>query len=166
MSINNSSQVEKVIYVIRDQKVMIDYDLAVMFEVETRTFNQAIKRNLRRFPTDFMFQLSIEEYESLNTKQNRGGRRYLPYAFTEQGVAMLATVLNSERAIMINIAIIRTFVKLRSLAIGEDDIVKRVWDLEQGTNKIFQIVFERLDALELDELGIPKKRSRIGLKGK
>src|SRR5215213_1292305 len=116
------------IYLIRGQKVMLDFDLAELYEVPTKVLNQAVRRNLSRFPEDFMFRLTKEEAESLRSqivtsneglrsqsvtlKEGRGGRRYLPYAFTEQGVAMLSSVLKSERAVEVNIAIMRTFVQL------------------------------------------------------
>src|SRR5258708_4170849 len=112
--------IERRIYVIRGQKVMIDSDLADLYQVETRALLQAVKRNSDRFPGDFMFQVSPEEGKSLRSQivisnVGRGGRRYLPYAFTEHGVAMLCSVLNSQRAVQMNIAIIRAFVKLREL---------------------------------------------------
>src|SRR4030066_1592436 len=112
--------IERKIYLIRGQKVMLDNDLAKLYKVETRTLIQAVKRNTERFPPDFMFQLTNQEVISLRSqfvisKTGRGGRRYLPYVFTEQGVAMLSSVLNSERAILVNIAIMRAFVKLREI---------------------------------------------------
>ena len=111
-------KIEKVIYLIRGEKVMLDRDLASLYDVETKVLNRAVKRNLKRFPLDFMFQLTAEEAENLRcqfgtSSLSHGGRRYLPYVFTEQGVAMLSTVLNSERAISVNIEIMRAFVKLR-----------------------------------------------------
>src|SRR5258706_125101 len=112
--------VERRIYLIRGQKVMIDTDLAELYGVPTYRLNEAVKRNRKRFPVDFMFQLNMTEAESLRSqfaisKKGRGGRRTLPYAFTEQGVAMLSSVLNSERAIQVNIVIMRAFVKLRKI---------------------------------------------------
>ncbi len=111
--------IERKILLIRGHKVMLDADLAELYEVETFNLNKAVKRNIDRFPEDFMFQLSKEEAASLRFQigmsktEGRGGRRYLPYVFTEQGVAMLSTVLNSERAVKVNIEIMRTFVRLR-----------------------------------------------------
>jgi hypothetical protein len=112
--------IEKRIYLIRGKKVMLDSDLAGLYKVETRTLIQAVKRNINRFPSDFMFQLNYQEVASLRSqivisKTGRGGRRYQPYVFTEQGVAMLSSVLNSERAIEVNIHIMRAFVKLREI---------------------------------------------------
>jgi phage regulator Rha-like protein len=111
--------IEKKILLIRGEKVMLDADLAELYAVETKMLVRAVKRNIDRFPEDFMFQLAEEEFQNLRfqfgTSSQWGGRRYLPYVFTEQGVAMLSSVLNSERAVQVNIAIMRTFVKLREL---------------------------------------------------
>ena len=111
-------RVERRIFLLRGQKVMLDADLAELYGVKTEVLNQAVKRNQERFPHDFMFRLTAEEAESLRSqivisKQGRGGRRYLPYAFTEQGVAMLSGILDSKRAIQVNIAIMRSFIKFR-----------------------------------------------------
>jgi phage regulator Rha-like protein len=119
--------IEKMIYVIRDQKVMLDSDLAELYEVDTKVLNQAVKRNITRFPPDFMFQLTSEESESLmshfvTSKKGRGGRRYLPFVFTENGVAMLSSVLSSEKAIQINVSIMRIFTRLRSFLMLEKDL--------------------------------------------
>lgn len=162
--------IEKMIYVIRDQKVMLDKDLADLYEVETKVLNQAVKRNISRFPTDFMFQLTNEECDSLRSqfvtsKIGKGGRRYLPYVFTENGVAMLSSVLNSEKAIQINVSIMRIFTRLRSFLMLEKDLSDRVTKLEQGTNHMFKVVFERLDNYE--EMVTPKlsgSRKKVGLK--
>ena len=115
---NKLTKIQSMIYEIRGQKVMIDSDLAALYGVELKVMNQAVKRNIRRFPVDFMFQLTNDEWNSLRSQfvtseNNRGGRRYVPYAFTEQGVSMLSSILNSERAIEVNINIIPAFVKLR-----------------------------------------------------
>lgn len=119
--------IEKMIYVFRDQKVMLDSDLAQLYEVETRIINRNVQRNIKRFPSDFMFQLREEEYETLISrfeisKERKGGRRYLPYVFTENGVAMLSSVLNSEKAILINVSIMRIFTRLRSFLMLEKDL--------------------------------------------
>ena len=165
-------KIEKMIYLIRGEKVMLDYDLALLYEVETRTFNQAVKRNIKRFPRDFMFQLTSDEYDFLRSqfviskKEGRGGRRYLPYAFTEQGVAMLTTVLNSERAIEVNISIMRSFVKLRKILASDQSLADKLHELEKGTTKLFRIVFERLDTLDAELPILPKKRKKIGLNQK
>jgi hypothetical protein len=163
-------EIESIIYVIRGQKVMIDSDLALLYEMETRQLNRQVRRNLNRFPIDFMFELSSEEYQSLmcqigTSKKGRGGRQKLPLVFTEPGVAMLSSVLSSERAVLVNIAIMRTFIKMRSFLAMESSLESKVNKLEQGTNKLFKIVFERLDSVEeLVDVKIPAKRKRIGLK--
>ena len=115
---------------------MLDSDLAKLYDVETFNLNKAVKRNLHRFPNDFMFQLTKEEYDALIfqigiSKKGRGGRRILPYVFTEQGVAMLSTVLNSEQAIAINIQIMRTFVQIKKFALEHKELNRRITDLEQ-----------------------------------
>jgi len=129
-------RIERLIYLIRGHKVILDADLAELYGVETRVLIQAVKRNLRRFPADFMFQLSDEETKLLRSqfvisKKRRGGRRYLPYAFTEQGVAMLSGVLNSERAVEINIEIMRAFVRLREMLLTHRDLARKLDALER-----------------------------------
>jgi len=122
------------IYVIRGEKIMLDRDLAEMYGVETRVLNQSIKRNLSRFPKDFMFQLSEKEFKNLisqNVTSSWGGTRKLPYAFTEQGVAMLSSVLNSETAIEVNIRIIRVFTKMRAFALTHKEILMQLAKLEK-----------------------------------
>lgn len=127
------------IYVIRGQKVMIDRDLAEMYGVEVRVLNQAVKRNASRFPTDFMFQISKEENDSLRSQfviLKRGRHsKYLPYAFTEQGVAMLSSVLNSETAIQVNIQIIRLFTKMKELILDNKDLWMKIEKIEQNLVK-------------------------------
>ena len=130
--------IESRILALRDQRVMLDADLAVLYGVETRVLVQAVKRNLARFPKDFMFQLSAEEFANLRSQTvtssaGHGGRRTAPYAFTEQGVAMLSSVLSSQRAIAVNIEIMRTFVRVRALATTHDDLAKRLDALEEKT---------------------------------
>lgn len=128
--------IERRIYAIRAQKVMIDSDLAELYQVTTGNLNKAVGRNRDCFPADFVFQLTPEEETSLRfqfgtSNEGRGGRRYLPYAFTEQGVAMLSSVLSSERAVQVNIAIIRVFVKLREILASHTDLLQRVEALER-----------------------------------
>jgi hypothetical protein len=163
------AKIEKMIYIIRGQKVMLDSDLADLYEVETRIFNQAIRRNLERFPSDFMYELTKEEadelHEFLGNAGKHGGRRKKPFVFTENGVAMLSSVLNSKRALQVNISIMRTFTKLRSFLSMENDFRSRLNKLEDGTNKLFKVVFQRLD--EIDDRTAPKlnpSRKKIGLK--
>ena len=130
------------ILALREQRVMLDADLAQLYSVETRVLVQAVKRNLARFPEDFMFQLSAEEWAALRSQsvisntEGRGGRRTAPYAFTEQGVAMLSTVLGSPRAIAVNIEIMRTFVRVRALAATHGDLAKRLAELEDKTEAL------------------------------
>lgn len=149
---------------------MFDSDLAELYGVLTKNLNKAVQRNLSRFPKDFMFQLTTEEMESLRfqigtSKSGRGGRRYLPFVFTEGGVAMLSSVLTSDEAARVNISIIRTFIKLRSFLAMENSLSERVSELEQGTNKLFKIVFERLDAIEQGPIpSLKPGRKKIGLK--
>lgn len=162
--------IENMIYIIRGQKVMLDSDLAKLYEVETKNLNKSVSRNLKRFPVDFMFQLTEIEEESLRfqigtSKREKGGRRYLPYVFTENGVAMLSSVLTSERAVEVNIAIMRTFTKLRSFLLMESAILNRMDKLEVDSTQLFKIVFERLDKVEdiVNPTFLPN-RSKIGLK--
>lgn len=141
--------IESKIYLIRGQKIMIDFDLSALYGVTTKSLNQAVKRNLKRFPNDFMFRLSREETDSLRSQNvtsndSRGGRRYLPYAFTEQGVAMLSSVLNSDRAIQVNIEIMRTFTKLRLMLSEHKDILRKIENMEAKYDKKFRIIFETL----------------------
>lgn len=129
------------ILALRDQRVMLDAELAALYGVETKVLVQAIKRNIERFPADFMFQLSAEEWQSLRSQfvtsnVGRGGRRYAPFAFTEQGVAMLSSVLNSPRAIAINIEIMRAFVQVRSMAATHQDLVKQLAELQDKTESL------------------------------
>lgn len=122
------------IFIVRGKRVMLDKDLAELYDVETKALNQAVKRNLLRFPEDFMFQLSEQEFENLRSQivtSSWGGRRTLPYAFTEQGVAMLSSILNSERAILVNIHIIRIFTKLREMLLTHKDILLKLDKLER-----------------------------------
>jgi ORF6N domain len=126
---------------LREQRVMLDADLAELYEVQTKVLVQAVKRNAARFPSDFMFQLSSQEWESLRSQTvtsntGRGGRRTAPYAFTEQGVAMLSTVLGSARAIAVNIEVMRTFVRVRQLAATHSDLAKRLSELEDKTEAL------------------------------
>ena len=144
--------IEKKILLIRGEKVMLDSDLAELYKVETRTLIQAVKRNINRFPSDFMFQLNYQEVASLRSqivtsKSGRGGRRYLPYVFTEQGVAMLSSVLNSETAIEVNIHIMRAFVKLREMIVSRRDLARHVDELEKKYDAQFKVVFDAIRQL-------------------
>jgi hypothetical protein len=129
--------IERRIYLIRGQRVMLDSHLAELYHVETKALNRAVKRNLDRFPKDLMFQLTNAEAKNLRyqigtSSSGYGGRRYLPYAFTEQGVAMLSSVLNSQRAVQMNILIIRVFVRLRELLATHKDLAQKIEQLQAG----------------------------------
>ncbi|RLD17769.1 MAG: ORF6N domain-containing protein [Caldiserica bacterium] len=154
--------IESRIFVVRGQKVMFDKDLAMLYGVETRRLIEQVKRNIKRFPSDFMFQLTKEEFYELRSHfatSKRGGRRYLPYAFTEQGIAMLSSVLNSERAIMVNIQIMRTFVKMRRMMLSYKDLKMKIERLERKYDRKFKIVFDVLKKVLEPEI---KEKRRIG----
>jgi len=150
--------IERRIYLIRGHKVMLDSDLADLYQVETKALNRAVKRNRDRFPADFMFQLTPQEAKSFlrfqfgTSNSARGGRRYLPYAFTEQGVAMLSTVLNSKRAVRVNIAIMRTFVRLRYLLATHKDLAAKLEAIERKYDQQFRVVFEIIRKLTEPDL--------------
>ena len=151
------------IIIIRNEKVMLDKDLAKLYCVETKVLNQAIKRNIKRFPPDFMFKLIDEEFKNLKSQivtSSWGGRRTPPYAFTEQGVAMLSSVLNSQRAIEVNIAIMRAFVKLRRMIESHKQLAVKLEKMEAKYDYQFKIVFEAIKELMSP---LPKKpKRRIG----
>ena len=154
-------RIEKIILTVRGQRVMMDADLATLYGVTTKALNQAVKRNLARFPRDFMFQLTDEEADALRsqivTSKRRGGRQYRPYVFTEQGVAMLSSVLRSERAIQVNIAIMRAFVRLREL-IGSNKILsRRLAELEKKYDAQFRVVFEAIRELMAEPASKPRR---------
>jgi phage regulator Rha-like protein len=164
-------RIETKILLIRGQKVMLDRDLAALYQVSTKVLNQAVRRNIERFPDDFRFQISCEEAEALrsqfvttnlksqNATSNRGGRRYLPYAFTEQGIAMLSSVLNSKRAIQVNIAIMRAFVKLRQILATHKDLREKIEAMESKYDKQFAVVFDAIKRMIEEPV---KEKSRIG----
>ena len=178
--VERSTQIERMILLVRGQKVMLDRDLAVLYDVETRTLNQAVKRNLDRFPGDFMFELTWEEVEALPavskvvpeaTRRSRSqsvilkrGRnvKFRPRVFTEQGVAMLSSVLRSKRAVRVNIEIMRAFVRLRSILAAHVDLARRLDDLEARYDKQFAVVFQAIRELmaQPDETA----KGRIGFK--
>ena len=163
--------IQSKIIVLRDEKVMIDQDLAELYGVETGMLNRAVKRNFERFPKDFMFQLSSEEWELLRcqtgiSKASRGGRRYLPYAFTGQGVAMLSSVLKSKRAIEVNIAIMRAFVYLRKMISSHAELARKLEEVEkhlEDHDKRIEAIFEAIRQLMTPP---EKPRRRIGFKVK
>ncbi|MBI5730924.1 MAG: ORF6N domain-containing protein [Ignavibacteriales bacterium] len=156
--------VAQLIRFIRGEKVILDRDIAQLYNIETRALKQAVKRNIKRFPRDFMFVLNKEEFISwrsqfVTSDSDRKGLRYAPMAFTEQGVAMLSSVLNSERAIEINIAIMRAFVKLRQLMESNKNLAKKIAALESKYDGQFQIVFEAIKQLMQED---NKHKDRIG----
>ncbi|MBL7886627.1 MAG: ORF6N domain-containing protein [Flavobacterium sp.] len=156
------------IHFIRNRKVMLDYDLALLYEIETRVLKQAVRRNIARFPDDFMFELTEEELKSLRSQfvtleKGKGKHtKYLPFAFTEQGIAMLSSVLNSEKAITINIAIMRTFVLLRNSLLSLEEISKKVEDIENQLPDIYKILNHLMD--KNSPTTDKKDRPKIGYK--
>ncbi len=145
-------KIDSRIYLLRGEKVLLDYDLAELYGVETKVFNQAVKRNAERFPADFMFQLSYEEFRHLKSQivtssSEHGGVRKHPYAFTEQGIAMLSGVLRSPRAIAVNIEIMRSFIRLRQMISGQADLAKKLRALEKKYDDQFKVVFEAIHEL-------------------
>jgi hypothetical protein len=159
-----AARIARRILFLRGQKVMLDFDLAELYGVETRTLNQAVQRNLERFPEDFMFQLSagaseiVLRSQIVTSKGGRGGRRYRPYVFTEQGVAMLSSVLASSRAVLVNIAIMRTFVQLRQILATHTDLARKLESLEKKYDAKFRSVF---DAIR--EMMSEKKKPKRGI---
>lgn len=161
--------IQNKIYEIRGMRVMLDFDLAELYETETRRLKEAVRRNLDRFPPDFMFELSREEYNSLRTQiatlENTGrGKhsKYLPFAFTEQGVAMLASILNSPKAIQINIQIVRAFIILRQYALGYAELNKKLEMFMMETNIQFNDIYQALTELATKRILEEKPRNPIG----
>ena len=163
--------IERRIYLIRGQKVMVDFDLAELYGVTTSRLNEQVTRNRKRFPEDFMFRLTREESESLRShfaisKIGRGGRRHLPYVFTEQGVAMLSSVLNSEQAIEVNISIMRAFVQLRQMLETNEELNRKFAAVIRKLSthdKYFRVVFDELKKLTEKP---PSSGRQIGFKGR
>lgn len=164
----NTSLLQSKIYELREQKVMLDLDLAALYQIETKVLNQAVKRNLERFPPDFMFRLSLEEWDAMRSQivtasQNKRNKGVTPYAFAEQGVAMLSGILKSGIAIEVNIAIMRIFVQLRKLALTYADINAKIKTLEARYDTQFKDVFEALHYL-MHTNEEPLQRTQIGYK--
>ena len=161
--------IEAKIVLFRGQRVMLDSDLAMLYGVQTKALVQAVKRNLTRFPTDFMFQLDTNEFEILRSQfvtSSWGGRRYPPFVFTEQGIAMLSTVLKSEKAIQVNIEIMRAFVKLRRVMLSHDEIARKVGELEKKINTQdgeIKVIFATINTM-LNP--VQKKKRQIGFPSK
>ena len=160
--------IQNLIYEIRGQKVMLDFDLAIMYQVENKNLKRAVRRNIERFPSDFMFELTENEWNSLrcqfgtSNENTRGGIRYLPYAFTEQGVAQLSSVLNSTFAIEVNIAIIRAFVVLRQYALGYAELNSKLEIFMQETNMQFNEVYQAITELAVQKRLPDRPRQKIG----
>ena len=158
----SSAKIDSRIYLIRGEKVLLDSDLAELYGVATKVLNRAVHRNVGRFPADFMFQLTDEEAEALRrqigtSNAGRGGRRYRPYVFTEQGVAMLSGLLNSPRAIAVNVEIMRTFVRLRRMIASHADLARKLDGLEKKYDTQFRIIFEAIRELMLPAPGTSRE---------
>ena len=163
----NSSVIQEKIFEIRGEKVMLDFDLASLYGVETKALNQAVKRNIERFPGDFMFQLTENEYKNLKSQivtSSWGGVRKLPFAFTEHGVTMLAGVLRSEKAILTNILIVRAFISLRHIALQYKELAEKLSQLEASNKKQFREIYTALNFLIAKKQKEEdfSKRQRIG----
>ena len=161
-------RIENSIYLIRDEKVMLDRDLAMMYGTSTRVLKQAVRRNLSRFPKDFMFVLDRDEFQIwrsqfVTSKSDQKGLRYAPMAFTEHGILMLSSVLQSEQAIQVNIQIMRTFVQLRRILASNAELSRKLDDLEQKYDRQFKVVFEAIRELMIPP---PPKIKPIGFRPK
>lgn len=155
--------IERKIYIIRGERVMLDSDLAEIYGIKTFNFNKAVKRNMNRFPADFMFQLTAEENEALKfqsgiSKTGRGGRRYLPYVFTEHGAIMAANILNSDTAVEASVQVVRAFVKLRQMLASNAELAKKVEALEKKYDAQFKVVFDAIKKLML-----PPEKPKAGI---
>ncbi len=157
-----SERIISKIYIIRNRKVMLDKDLAELYGVKTKTLNQAVKRNMKRFPEDFMFKLDKSEFQSLRSQivtSKKGGTTWRSFAFTEQGLAMLSSVLNSDRAINVNIQIIRTFTQIRELLATNKALHHKIMDMEKKYDLSIQEIFNKLGLLMVDK---GKSKRKIG----
>jgi len=156
--------IQNKIHIINGQKVMLDFDLAELYEVPTKILNQSVKRNLDRFPVDFMFKVDINEHRNLRSQivtSSYGGRRYSFCAFTEQGVAMLSSVLNSKKAIQVNIQIMRAFTKLRQMIVNYSELKEKIEELEERYDENFRMVFELIKNMLIEE---EKPKEQIGFR--
>jgi hypothetical protein len=163
----SSRRIERAVISLRGHNVLLDRDLAALYRVKTKALNQAVSRNKARFPDDFMFQLTAREHANLRsqfvTSSSWGGHRGLPYAFTEQGVAMLSSVLRSPRAVQVNIAIMRAFVRLRSILASNAELARKLDALERKYDAQFKVVFDAIRAL-MEPPPEPEKKPRIGFR--
>ncbi len=160
-------RIQRAILLLRGEKVMLDSDLAALYGVTTGNLNKAVRRNLDRFPSDFMFQLTPEETENLlfqsGRSKRRGGRRHCPYAFTEQGVAMLSSVLRSNRAVQVNIAVMRAFVQLRQMLVSHEELARKLTDLERRIESHDSAIHSLFEAIrQLMTPPSPPPRPEIG----
>ena len=165
MTMPELTVIKSKIYEIRGVKVMLDFDLAELYEIETKVFNQSVKRNMDRFPSDFMFQLTNQEFAILRSQivtSRWGGSRYLPYAFTEHGVAMLASVLKSKKAIDVNINIVRAFIALRQYALGYAELNRKLEDFMIETHTQFNEIYLILDEFAAHKKELEKPQNKIG----
>ncbi|MBM4091633.1 MAG: ORF6N domain-containing protein [Planctomycetes bacterium] len=156
-----AERIEQAILLIRGQKVMLDSDLAELYEVPTKRLTEAVRRNQSRFPSDFMFQLTTSEFENLRTQfatSSWGGRRYNPFVFTEHGILMLSSVLRSERAVQVNIAIMRAFVRLREMLATHKELARKLDELERKYDSQFRVVFEAIRQLMAPPTAAEKRR--------
>lgn len=157
--------IQNKIFEIRGMRVMLDFDLAELYQVETKNLKRAVKRNIERFPDDFMFELTADEWEILRCNfgtSNWGGTRYMPFAFTEQGIAQLSSVLNSPLAIQVNISIIRAFVTLRKFALGYAELNQKLETFMLETNMQFNEIYQALTELASTREEKRKPRKRVG----
>jgi len=168
------SIIHQKIYELRGQKVMLDFDLAELYEIETKVFKQSVKRNVKRFPPDFMFELTKEEFKNLRSQivtSSWGGARYLPMAFTEQGVAMLSSVLHSDKAIEMNIAIVRAFISLRHYALSYKDVQRELEKIREGIDghdQQLSMIYQAMEDLlsEKEKQKSWENRERIGFESR
>jgi hypothetical protein len=168
MAIVRLTEIQEKIIIVRGHRVMLDSDLADLYGVKTGALVRAVQRNSDRFPSDFMFHLSQKEHESLRCQfgisktDGRGGRRYLPLVFMEQGVAMLSSVLRSTQAVSVNVEIMKVFVKVRQMLEGNRDVAKKIIDLEKKCDSQFKAVFEAIR--QLIKPNLPENRRKIGIR--
>jgi hypothetical protein len=161
------ARIDRGIILLRGQNVMLDRDLASLYSVTTKALNQGVRRNLGRFPEDFMFRLTAEEAETMRSQfvtAPKRNVRYRPYAFTEQGVAMLSSVLKSERAVQVNVEIMRAFVRMRQMLAANADLARKLDALEKRYDAQFKVVFDAIRAL-MEPPAVEPKRGRIGFRG-
>ncbi len=157
------------IHFIRGEKVLLDFDLAALYDVQTKELKQAVRRNQKRFPPDFMFELTRTEFDNLRSQfvtSRWGGLRYLPFAFTEQGVAMLSGILNSDRAIQVNIMIMRAFVQIRRLLDSNKDLARQLADMEKtisSHDEKIRLIFQAIEEL-MEEKENPEPRNPVGFR--